>query len=267
MDVKKLLGKIIVSFAFVFVLALPLNVKAEYKSYIIDNADLLTDEEETWLLGDMEPILNYGGVAFVSNYGSYSGDANDLAKEYCYDLFNKDSGTVFLIDMYNRRIQIYSTGKIYKTINKTWANSITDNIYTYATHGDYYECASACYSQMKTILEGGKVSVPMKYVSNLCFSFGLSLFVVFLVAYFQRAKNYGRELKQEEGTHNAKYRDAGDAAVKPRGYRAPHVALLSKTMTKEVKSRHSEGGSGGGGFSGGGGGGGGSSGGGGGHGF
>jgi len=266
MDVKKLLNGIIVALAFAFVLALPVNVKAEYSAYVIDNADLLTYEEEEMLKNDMAPILQYGGVAFVSNSEAYAGDADSLAKRYCYELFNKESGTVFLIDMFNRRIQIYSTGKIYNTINKTWANSITDNIYTYATDGDYYGCAKACFNQMTTILEGGKVSVPMKYVSNLFFAFGFSLIIVFLLTYVQRAKNYGREVKQDTGRRNAIYKDKGDAAVNARGFRSPHVALLSKTMTKEVKTLHSEGGSGGG-SSGGGGGGGGSSGGGGGHGF
>lgn len=231
------------------------EVRANAAPIIRDDADLLTNAEEKQLEEDMKDITEYGGVAFVTSDEYHSGEASDYAKQLCRDYFHGDSGIVFLIDMYDRRIEFYSTGDIYKVINKSRANGIADNIYTYATDGDYFECASKAFSQVTTLLQSGHVSVPMRHVSNLFISFGLSLMAMYLLLYFSRAKN----LKGQNAVLGGK--DLIEHAAV--------MTMTNKVMTKELRAAHASGGSGGGGFSGGGGssGGGGGGGGGGGHGF
>ena len=59
--------------------------------------------------------------------------------------------------------------------------TITDNVYTYAGKGDYLGCALAVFEQMNTLLTGGRIAQPMKYISNLLLSLILSLMINYLL--------------------------------------------------------------------------------------
>lgn len=85
-----------------------------------------------------------------------------------------------MIDMDNRNIWIHSNGAIYRTITKSYADTITDNVYTYASAQDYYGCASEAYTQMATLLAGRRIAQPMKYISNAL----LALIIALLINYF-----------------------------------------------------------------------------------
>ena len=156
--------------------------------------------------------------------------------------------------MGRRNIWIYSDGAIYRTINKAYANTITDNVYRYASRGEYYECAWNVFDQAETLLEGGRISMPMKHISNLLIASVCALLLNFILLLFQRKTGY------------APVKEAAAAMTT-----ATAVSIMSKRKTKSKRHLHveSDGGSGGGssGGGGGGGGGGGSSGGGGGHSF
>lgn len=215
-----------------------------YQIIIEDNANLLTDEEETSLKEKMSPITEYGNVAFVSVSTNYI-QTDNFAKSKYRDYFGTSSGTLFCIDMDNREIYIFSDGDIFKTINKNKAYEITDNIYTYATSGEYFECASKAYEQIYLVLDGGFLFVPMRYITGALFGIGVSLLFFIIVVYIQRRK----KLVVSSALNSA----SGSLDVK-----------TDTVMTSQRKTRHVESSSGGGG---GGGGGGGSSGGGGGHSF
>ncbi len=209
---------------------------AEKLPVIKDEADLLTEEQEALLYEDMLPIIEYGGVAFYTNDKSYPEEkASDLAKRLCNTEFEGESGVIFLIDMYTRQIEIYSTGYIYKVLGKVWANGIADNVYTYATDKDYYTCAKKTYQQMTTILSGGKVSVPMKKVSRLLLALALSFFLNFYFLYFSRlSESFGKKVSLVQ----MNVRSAKTA-------NARHVQILSKKLIREKKVAHSSGSSGG----------------------
>ena len=157
------------------------NPENNYEVIIQDEADLLTDYEETQLLEDMKPITEYGNVAFVSiDYNpNYSTDA--YVREYYRSVFGRDSGIVFIIDMDERYIWIHSDGAIYKRVTTSYANTITDNVYDYASDMEYYECASKAYEQIYTVLEGGRIAQPMKYICNLLLAVILALLINFMI--------------------------------------------------------------------------------------
>lgn len=160
-----------------------IDMSNNYRLVIEDDADLLTDEEEKDLEEVMLPLTDYGYIAFKTVNSNYSTTAS-YARNYYHEKFGTQSGTVFIIDMDNRNIYIFSDGANYKVITTSKANTITDNIYTYATKGDYYNCAKKAYEQMNTILRGGKIAEPMKYISNAIVSLILSSFFGFLIAFF-----------------------------------------------------------------------------------
>ncbi|MCR5237790.1 MAG: TPM domain-containing protein [Lachnospiraceae bacterium] len=162
------------------------NKESGYGAYIIDEEDLLTDEEEEELLYDhMKPITEYGGVSFVT---TSSENAEKTAADFCYSLFNNDSGTTLAIDMGDRKISIMSSGAIYKTINKSYGNIITDNIYSYATEEDYLGCAEEGFDEMLVKLEGGRIAEPMRYVSNFLMAIVFALVFNFIYVWFMKGK-------------------------------------------------------------------------------
>lgn len=150
-----------------------------YQVIIEDNADLLSDEEEEQLSYKMKDITGYGNVAFITNTESCS-STSDFAENEYRSLFGSDSGTVFVIDMYNRNIWIFSDGNIYDTITVDYANIITDNTYTFATDEEYYECAVEVFDEIYTLLSGHKIAQPMKYISNIL----IAIIMAFIINYF-----------------------------------------------------------------------------------
>lgn len=221
---------------------------------IEDKAGLLKSGQEEMLKEHMKPITEYGGVAFVTcDYNSQS--AAKFAEKKFREYFGKSSGTVFLIDMDNRKIYIFSDGAIYNTITSSKAEAITDNIYKLATRGQYYQCAADAFDQMAVLLQGGQIPQPMKHICNALLALAMALVVVFFIA------NQRTRIKKD--TEEAIFKEGVSKAFT---LGSPY----KKELLKEKKVRHTEssGGSGGGGGGhSGGGGGGGHSGGGGGHSF
>ncbi len=159
-----------------------------YQVIIDDGADLLTEVEEQKLAEIMQEIAIYGNVTFVS-VEENAISAEDYARSCYATLFGAQSGTLFLIDMDNRMLWIHSDGAIYNVITTAYAETITDNVYRYASQGQYYECAEEVYQQIFALLQGQKIAQPMKYISNMLLAMILALLINFgLVCYFTRLK-------------------------------------------------------------------------------
>ncbi len=169
------------------------NSSTGYEAVVYDMADLLSDTEEKALLDDMKAITTYGGAAFIttdSNYSSTSYYAESMYREY----FGKGSGAVFVIDMDNREIYIFTDGEIHKTVNNHYATSISDNVYRYASAKKYYACAQEVFSEITTLLQGAKIAQPMKYICNGLLAVILALLTnYFLSRILSRTSKPGRE--------------------------------------------------------------------------
>ena len=116
------------------------NPETGYEVWIEDNAGLLTSEEISALAEKMDPITEYGNVGFYTTDSNSSSTAA-LAKEIEQGRWGSSSGTLFVIDMDNRMIYIHSDGYIYSVITNSYADTITDNVYTYASNAEYFNCA------------------------------------------------------------------------------------------------------------------------------
>ena len=222
------------------------NESTNFSATIDDKANLLTVEERVKLFEEIKPLTEYGHTAFVSIANNYS-SVESFADSYYHSNYGTESGTIFIIDMSNRKIYIFSDGANYRTVTSAKAYSITDNTYTYATNKDYYGCASYSFKQIYTILSGGKIAEPMRYTSNIFIAITLAFFFSFLYI-----------------LSKSKISKASDRSVVNNCDITFQIGATSaiKTGQHSVYSPQSSGSSGGGG-----GGGGGSSGGGGGHGF
>jgi len=151
-----------------------------YEIFIDDWAELLTPSEEDALRKLMEPILEYGNVAFVTINENPTYSSEDYADDYFYDHFGYASGTVLLIDMEERYIWIHSNGEIHDTVTNAYADTITDNCYSYASDNRYYDCAAKAFEQINALLEGRAIAQPMKYISNAL----LAIVIALLINYF-----------------------------------------------------------------------------------
>ena len=215
---------------------------------IDDKAALFSEDEINSLHDIMKDSTQYGHIAFVTlNENSYS--TQTFARDFYHTTFGTQSGTLFVIDMDNRYMYIFSDGQNYKVINSSKADSITDNVYKYATQGNYYKCASEAFSQIYTVLDGGKIAEPMKNICNVFLSLTFGFFLCF---FYATAVSRIKVASTKEIMNNIK-RNVSIQNIVP-----------TKTGTRRVYSPQSDSSSGG---SSGGGGGGGSSGGGGGHSF
>ncbi|MBR1861246.1 MAG: TPM domain-containing protein [Lachnospiraceae bacterium] len=157
------------------------NSGTGFQVIIEDRADLLTDAQETALYDVMIPLTEFGNIGFLST-DSNANSARYYAEDRSHDLFGRQtSQTVFLIDMDNRDIFIYSDGSNYRTLTNSKATIIADNIYTYASAENYYQCAYSAYEQMYRLLNGGRIAEPLRYISAALISILTAMLVCFII--------------------------------------------------------------------------------------
>ena len=155
---------------------------SKYELIIEDDANLLSSNEKQMLEEKMRPLLEYGNIAFKSIDNNPYSFAEKYASNYYHSKFQTESGTLFLIDMQTRNIYIFSDGANYRVITKDKAYIITDNIYTYASNERYYQCAYNAFDQIETLLKGGKILEPMRYITNALVSITIGSFIAFYIA-------------------------------------------------------------------------------------
>lgn len=218
------------------------NPDTGYVVWVEDDAGLLTEEERVALEIQMRKITDFGNVAFKSLSDNRLSTAA-YADMYYSTLFGGQSGMVFLIDMSNRMVYVYSEGAVYRTIREDEAETITDNVYAYAGRGEYHACATKVFEQAYDLLQGRRVARPMKYICNALLALTMALMINYaLVNFLSKARRTG---DKEILDHTLKYFSNTD----------PTVCYQYQTRVYDpVKSRRGGGGGGGGGRGGGGGG-------------
>ena len=227
-----------------------INEKAgDYYLLIEDDAHLLTPEEQQKLKEKMKPITKYGHVVFKS-ISKNTTTTQAFAYDYYYQKFKNESGVIFIIDMDNRYIYIVANGEIYKTITKRKAEIITDNVYTYASREEYYECAYNAFNQVEALLENKKIAEPMRHASNIVVSIVVAFFVNFFIVL--NASKIKKALDKEVLDNCDILFEASNVTGTKTGTHKVYSPVSDSSSSSG--GGHSSGGGGGGGFSGGGGG-------------
>lgn len=227
----------------VFFLMLPVTVDAQTNNiYIFDDADILTYDEELKLqeyLGTLDDDMNY--LVATSDTSDYGSDTDSKLRYYYTSVYSSsDDGIAFMVDMDNREIYISGYGKAKQLIKNDDALDITDNVYRYASRGDYYDCIQKAYSQADVIVNKGFILRPMRIIVSLLLAILVGFLFTFIWAVFERSsKNIPDE--------TAQILMAG-ATI------AATAAIYDTRKTRRSSDSGSNFSSGGGGFSGGGGG-------------
>ena len=151
-----------------------------HKVIIKDYANVLTESQEAQLTETMQETARYCNVFFETSEFAFHSSAYHAESSYKRELGTLD-GVMFLIDLYNRQIYIYSYGEPYRIITKTNAYTITDNVYKYASEEKYFECANEAFRQINTLLAGEEISRPMKHISNILLAIIFSILLNYLL--------------------------------------------------------------------------------------
>ena len=206
-----LCGVLLLPLLYVLLTARPVSAETEpayrnpdtgYEVYI-DDAEGLIDGQS--LLEAMKPVTAYGGAAFVSASPKETSDV--YAEKRYRSYFGNGSGTLFLIDMENRYLWIFSDGDIYKVVTRSYADTITDNVYRKATAGKYTDCAVSAFEQITVLLQDGKIAQPMKHISNVLLALltGLGLNFLLMATASRKTKPSLTELSLAGGWHAGVY--------------------------------------------------------------
>lgn len=171
------------------------NDDTGYEVIVEDDAGLLSQDELKQLSRKMAEITPYGNAAFKTIDENPS-STERFVREYYSDTFGQRSGTVFLIDMDNRNIWIYSDGDVYKIITDSYADTITDNVYRYASSQEYFDCAYHAFEQIVSLLQGYRIARPMKYISNalMALLFGMLINYIIIKCFARRKRVNQQEL-------------------------------------------------------------------------
>lgn len=170
------------------------NPETGYKVILEDDAALLTQEEKDALTEKMQEITVWGNAAFKT-ISENNTSTERYIENYYREQFGRESGTVFLIDMDNRNIWLKNDGSVSKVITNSYSDTITDNIYRYASRGDYYGCALEAFTEIETLLSGSRIAQPMKYVSNALLAIIIALLINFCI---MRAMSRNKVPEQRE---------------------------------------------------------------------
>lgn len=143
---------------------------------IEDDANLLTDIEKQELRSYMAALSEYGYVMLKTTDIANDSSSLRYIKNYYYSKLGNKSGVAFYIDMDNRQLCACATGGLDRIITNSKCDTIMDNVYTYATRGEYFECAKETFTEMNRLLSGGRIAESMKYYCNAILSIMISLF-------------------------------------------------------------------------------------------
>lgn len=216
------------------------NEDTGYTLVIQDDAGLLDTAETAQLLEAMRPVLQYAGAGFLTRPSgdTMRGTSASKAESWGYDTFGNTPFTVFIIDMSTRHLDIFASRPLAGTLTAAQENSIADNVYKYASSGDYGACAVKAFNQIEWVLKGEKIPTPMKYISN-----ALIALIAALLAAFVLISGWIRKEQAVTMPNVIKGAAVGAATI-----------VTANTLKKVVHHESSHGGGRGGGFGGGGGG-------------
>ncbi len=158
-----------------------------YEAAIWDEADLLTDEEETALIYEMEELRSYGNVIFSTTVLDKGADYEKNSQDLYYKYYGNQPGILFQIDMGNRKLTLTASTQMEEYI-KSERESIVDNIYQLASGGNYYACASECFSEVKAVLNDERIAHKMKHINNALLALILALVLNFLLVFYTTTK-------------------------------------------------------------------------------
>lgn len=140
------------------------NVKAG-KTAVVDDADLLSAEEETSILKALDAFSNdtdWNAYALTTN-DTGSRSAQQYADAFVDQNAFEKNGVCFLIDMDNRDICISTTADAIVVLTDKRIDEILDNSFEYASDKKYAKCFESMISETQKYYDKGIASGQYTY--------------------------------------------------------------------------------------------------------
>ena len=122
----------------------PLSVNRPELPRVVDNADLLTGEEEADLAERIASLISELGfdIVILTNGNGYGGKnvvafADDYYEEHGYGVGSDNSGILFLVDLAERDLYFSTCGKAITVFTDYGINQLYNAVVSYFSNGDY----------------------------------------------------------------------------------------------------------------------------------
>lgn len=169
---------------------------------LVDDADLLSDGEETALLSELDRIsVKYSFdivVVTVADYTDYSYDIDefscDVYDQYGYGFGPGGDGVILVISMAERDWVITSTGSGEKIVNSDARNYLSDAFIPDLSSGRYYSAFRTFASMTEDLLEDAENGIYYKAPFNTPLAVFAAVVIGLIVAAIYTGKLKG-ELK------------------------------------------------------------------------
>lgn len=161
------------------------NEESGYRYVLDDDAGFIEDNKE--ILNRMKEITQYCNVAVVTTT-SHSYRSTESYAVATFESYFGDGadGVVFVIDRDLNEIYLASEGSTRRILSNAKCRTICDNTYIYATEGhnyDYDTCCKETLTQVNTLLLGGHITQPMRYISSIFIALAIGMILCFLYVF------------------------------------------------------------------------------------
>ena len=175
------------------------NKSTGYEYILDDSANFIDDAVKDRLISQMNKTTEYCNIAVVTTTSHPYGSTESYAVNTFEGYFGTGAnGVIFVIDRDLNEIYLACEGSTQRTIPNSKCNSICDNTYIYATSShdyDYFTCCMETIDQVNTVLAGGHISQPLRYISSIFIALAAGMIFCFVYAL---SLSKGRKAKSNE---------------------------------------------------------------------
>lgn len=124
--------------------------------YLVDNADLISDDEEAYLLEEIENFINKNGFDVIIH--TTDSTQGKEVYEYADDFYDNgeysEDGLIFVISMEDRDYYTSTAGRLVDELPSYLIDSICEPVVSCLSNGDYYKAFSVYLSELDNYVNG-----------------------------------------------------------------------------------------------------------------
>lgn len=165
------------------------NPDTGYIAAVQDMAWIFSEDQKKEIIEEIAPVTEYGN-AFLFTTDESVLATDDFALQAYNAAFGHDSGVMIIEDVNGRTLRMRTFGEIGKAVKSSEIGIIVSDVSKYAEDGDFEQCAIKAFSEVGTVMGGGKIGEilsgsgigrPLKFIGCFFIAFILSFFINFMI--------------------------------------------------------------------------------------
>lgn len=176
-------------------------------SVLLDEAELLTDREETELIEKLQNISQkYNAQLVISTLSSVDGGDVDEFVEYLYDTLDlgygeDQDGVLLLVSMDPREFRILANGYAGKAIDEQTGDAIGDAFSSELTAGNYAKAFGIFADKCQYYLDGHLNGFPFDFGKNMVLALVIGIVIGLIVAFVLKGQLKSVHKKEEANVY------------------------------------------------------------------